>query len=138
MIKDGVRRYKEIKMEVINRDLPVYEKIKTMIKEESEFLWDNQELARLIITSDIVTQATLFEWLLETRRAFAGRLQQELEKGIQDGEVKPGDALLYTQMIRGVEHQVVAYNILVEGKKPGEEVIEKALKILTEGIFMEK
>ena len=135
MMKDGVRKYKEVKLNALNQNLSFYEKLKLMLKRETEFLWENQEVARFLLTSDVVTQQALADCLIEIRKTFMDRLQEEFEKAIDDGLVKPGDSLLYTRIFRGVEHQVIAYHIIIDKHKPSEDMIKQSLEALTHGIF---
>ncbi|ACB85507.1 TetR/AcrR family transcriptional regulator [Natranaerobius thermophilus] len=137
MMKDGVKRYKDVKISVLEQDLPLYQKLKKMLIEEIEFLWDNQQVARFLLTSDIVTQDTLYNWLLKVRNTFIEKLTSEFDKAIETGDVIAGDSSLYTRIFRGVEHQVIGYYIIIDGKKPNEEMIDKALAALTKGIFKE-
>lgn len=138
VMKEGVRNYKQVKLEALNTDLPFYEKLKLMLIKETDFLWENQEVARFLLTSDIVTQKTLAKWLIEIRQTFMQRLQQEFDQAISEGVVKPGDSLMYTRVFRGVEHQVIAYHIIIDGKKPTETMIEQSLEVLTHGIFVQQ
>ncbi|OWZ83000.1 TetR/AcrR family transcriptional regulator [Natranaerobius trueperi] len=135
MIKDGVTKYKDLKVSVLDKDLPLIDKLRLLLKEETKFLWANQEIARFLVSSDVVTQKTLFDWLLQVREIFVDKFKAEFQKGIERGEVEPGDPTLYTRIFRGVEHQVICYYILIDGKKPDDELIENSLYVLTKGFF---
>ena len=70
------------------------------------------------------------------QKLFMDKIEAEFEKGIQRGEVVPGDAKLYTRVFRGVEQQVICYNVIIDREKPDEQMIAETLRTLTEGFFV--
>ncbi|UMZ74643.1 TetR/AcrR family transcriptional regulator [Natranaerofaba carboxydovora] len=136
MMKEGIREYKELKMAILNKDMPLVDKLKLLLQKETEFLWENQDVARFLFTSDILSTGTLYEWLIDIRGLFIEKLKSEFEKGIKNGKVAFGDSNLYTRIFRGVEQQVICYYIIIDGEKPNEELIEKSMAVLTDGIFL--
>ena len=90
MVKKNTRKFKDLKLSVLQENLPLLEKLKLLLKKEAEFLWENQEVARVLLTSDFVTQKELYNWLIETRQTFMEKLKTEFETAVEEvGEENP-------------------------------------------------
>ncbi|OWZ83512.1 TetR/AcrR family transcriptional regulator [Natranaerobius trueperi] len=136
MIRIGTKKYQKIINDSLSQPLSIWEKLTLVLEREANFLWENQEIARLILNSEsrIVIENELYDWLLEVRNSILEMYEAAFKEAIERGEIRPGNVKLYARMLKGWEIEVIGALILLENKKPEQEEINCLIQTLRHGI----
>lgn len=134
LIKEGIAYYNErISLELMNgRDL--WQQLEMLLEANINFVWENQEIARIILSTDHPFHEVLSRMMLQLRDRSLQELEQAFNRAIETGEIERMDSRLAARLFRGAMIEVFTTMVLFEGEKPSKTDIKGALALFRRGL----
>ena len=134
MIKNGIDHYKKIISLDKMKGEDLWSSLEALLKANISFIWENQDIARLILTSEHPFHRELHNMLIQFRESIINDMEKGFEKAREKGEIKKVSPKMAARMFRGIIIEVFSAMILFEGKKPGDQEIKESLSLFRQGL----
>ncbi|WP_339060896.1 TetR/AcrR family transcriptional regulator [Tepidibacillus marianensis] len=102
VIEEGIHFYmNQLNLQIVSSATP-WEKIKNLLKKHGEILRNDQKMSQLIFENFGVMTQEFHQFLLEQRQGFIRMIQDILQDGIDQGQIRPIPLELGARIVLGM------------------------------------
>jgi len=127
-------RYTSIFQEMQAQGTDLWDKIRVLSLMHIDFFQTHKDMAPFVFDGQSRPLESLNEWLMEQKEQRQELVRKMLAGAVENGEIRKVDPDLASRMVMGLIFSVFGGMIFMEGRIPGEDMVEEMLDILQKGL----